>query len=53
MRAAMHPLNDRSQVMLCGNPQMITDTKDLLQSMGLKKNLRHNPGNITVEQYWK
>ena len=52
-RACKQPLNDRSQVMLCGNPQMITDTKELLQSMGLKKNLRRDPGNITVEQYWK
>lgn len=46
-------LNPKSQVMLCGNPQMITDTKTLLESMGLKKNLRSKPGNITVEQYWK
>jgi len=45
-------LNSNSQVMLCGNPQMITDTKDLLISLGLKKNLRRDPGNITVEQYW-
>ena len=46
-------MNPNSQVMLCGNPQMITDTKTLLESMGLKKNLRRTPGNITVEQYWK
>lgn len=52
-RACKQVLNERSQVMLCGNPQMITDTKDLLQSMGLTKNLRRKPGNITVEQYWK
>ncbi|MDX1536815.1 ferredoxin--NADP reductase [Arsukibacterium sp.] len=45
-------LNSNSQVMLCGNPQMITDTKNLLISLGLKKNLRRSPGNITVEQYW-
>ena len=45
-------LNSKSQVMLCGNPQMITDTKALLIEMGLSKNLRRNPGNITVEQYW-
>jgi ferredoxin/flavodoxin---NADP+ reductase len=51
--ACGQPLNERSQVMLCGNPQMITDTKALLESMGLKKNLRRTPGNITVEQYWK
>lgn len=42
-----------SQVLLCGNPQMITETKAVLESLGLKKNLRRDPGNITVEQYWK
>lgn len=52
-RSCKQVLNERSQVMLCGNPQMITDTKDMLHSMGLKKNLRRDPGNITVEQYWK
>ena len=46
-------LSPKSQVMLCGNPQMITDTKAILEGMGLTKNLRRNPGNITVEQYWK
>jgi ferredoxin--NADP+ reductase len=46
------PLTNRSQVMLCGNPDMIKDVKTLLESMGLKKNLRREPGNITVEQYW-
>jgi ferredoxin/flavodoxin---NADP+ reductase len=51
--ACGQPLHNRSQVMLCGNPQMITDTKLLLEAMGLKKNLRRAPGNITVEQYWK
>lgn len=51
-RSCKQILNERSQVMLCGNPQMITDTKDLLLNMGLKKNLRRTPGNITVEQYW-
>lgn len=45
-------LTNRSQVMLCGNPEMIKDTKAALESLGLKKNLRRAPGNITVEQYW-
>ncbi|MDP2714650.1 ferredoxin--NADP reductase [Rheinheimera sp.] len=45
-------LTNRSQVMLCGNPEMIKDSKAMLESMGLKKNLRREPGNITVEQYW-
>ncbi len=51
-RACQQTLNNRSQVMLCGNPDMIKDTKTTLESLGLKKNLRRAPGNITVEQYW-
>ncbi|MDR7120423.1 ferredoxin--NADP reductase [Rheinheimera soli] len=46
-------LDLQSQVLLCGNPQMITETKAVLESLGLKKNLRRDPGQITVEQYWK
>lgn len=46
-------LDADSQVMLCGNPQMINDTKAVLELLGLKKNLRRDPGQVTVEQYWK
>ena len=42
-----------SQVMLCGNPAMITDTREALEAKGLRKNLRKEPGHITVENYWK
>lgn len=51
-RACQQSLTNRSQVMLCGNPEMIKDTKTTLEGLGLKKNLRREPGNITVEQYW-
>lgn len=51
--ACNQPLDSRSQIMLCGNPQMITETRQTLETLGLKKNLRSKPGNITVEQYWK
>lgn len=50
--ACQQSLNSRSQVMLCGNPDMIRDSKTTLESLGLKKNLRRDQGNITVEQYW-
>lgn len=50
--ACRQGLNSHSQVMLCGNPDMIKDTKATLESLGLTKNLRREPGNITVEQYW-
>lgn len=41
-----------SQVMLCGNPAMITDTQTLLIERGLRKNLKRNPGHISMERYW-
>ncbi|MGB0893631.1 MAG: ferredoxin--NADP reductase [Parashewanella sp.] len=41
-----------SQVMICGNPGMITDAQQALFDKGLKKNLRRAPGNVTVEKYW-
>ena len=41
-----------SQVMLCGNPEMITHAQQVLKELGLTKNLRRAPGQITVEKYW-
>lgn len=41
-----------SQVLLCGNPQMITDTTKVLLERGLKKHRRSDPGQITSEHYW-
>ncbi len=41
-----------SQVMLCGNPQMVMDTMNVLITRGLKKNKRSDPGQISVENYW-
>ena len=43
---------DIAQVMICGNPQMVQDTRKVLQERGFKKNLRRKPGNITTENYW-
>ena len=43
---------DQSQVMICGNPEMVKDTRAVLQERGLAKNLRRKPGNITTENYW-
>jgi ferredoxin--NADP+ reductase len=43
---------ERSQVMICGNPDMVRDTSLMLEARGLKKNRRKAPGHITVENYW-
>jgi len=41
-----------SQVMICGNPDMLVDTRNALKEKGLMKNLRRSPGHITTESYW-
>lgn len=46
------PFNpETSHVMLCGNPQMVEDTKEALKARGLTMN-RRGEGNIAVENYW-
>lgn len=42
---------ESSHVMLCGNPQMVEDTKEALKAIGLTMN-RRGEGNIAVENYW-
>jgi ferredoxin/flavodoxin---NADP+ reductase len=41
-----------SQVMLCGNPDMLKDTSTALGERGLRKNRRRSPGHITSESFW-
>lgn len=42
---------DSTHVMLCGNPEMVEDTKETLKRLGLEMN-RRGEGNIAVENYW-
>src|SRR5690606_8696563 len=39
-------------VMLCGNPQMVTDLRGMLQDRGFRAPRRGRPGNLAVENYW-
>ncbi|MCR3755069.1 MAG: flavodoxin/ferredoxin-NADP(+) reductase [Candidatus Westeberhardia cardiocondylae] len=44
---------ENSHVMLCGNPNMVSDTVMLLEDdRGMKKNSKNRLGNITIERYW-
>ena len=43
---------ERSQFMLCGNPQMLKDVAAALAARGLRKHRRRAPGHITVESFW-
>jgi ferredoxin/flavodoxin---NADP+ reductase len=53
LEAAGAPISaERSQFMLCGNPQMLKDMQAVLTARGLKKHRRRAPGQITVESFW-
>ncbi len=41
-----------TQVMLCGNPDMVKATSATLAARGLQRNRRREPGQISVENYW-
>lgn len=43
---------EKSQIMLCGNPDMVKESVEVLKERGFKKNRRRAPGQITVENYW-
>jgi len=51
-RAALDIRPETSQIMICGNPEMVKDTSAILQARGLERNRRRTPGHITVEKYW-
>jgi len=41
-----------SHVMLCGNPGMVKDAVDVLQSRGFRDNRPKQPGQLSYESYW-
>jgi len=43
---------ETSQVMLCGNPDMLKDAAAALIERGMRKHRRRAPGHITVESFW-
>lgn len=44
---------ENSHIMLCGNPQMVRDTQQLLKdSRDMRKHFRRKPGHMSSEQYW-
>jgi len=48
----MNQFPDNSHFMICGNPQMVKDTTQLLLAQGFTRHRRAESGHITVEQYW-
>lgn len=51
-RAGLQISPQSSQIMICGNPDMVKSTQAVLESRGLARNRRRTPGQITVENYW-
>ncbi|BAU72502.1 ferredoxin--NADP reductase [Metapseudomonas furukawaii] len=43
---------EHSRVMLCGNPQMIEDTRAVLKARDMHLSLTRRPGQVAVENYW-
>jgi len=44
--------HDWSRFMLCGNPEMVEQTRKLLKDRGFKNDRKLEPGHIAVENYW-
>jgi ferredoxin--NADP+ reductase len=43
---------EHSRLMVCGNPQMIEDTRESLRQRDLQLALTRRPGQVAVENYW-
>jgi len=43
---------EHSRIMLCGNPQMIEDTRAVLKARDLNLAMTRRPGQVAVENYW-
>ncbi len=51
-RAGLALTAENSHAMLCGNPAMVDDVQKLLESRGMRRHRRREPGHVTVETYW-
>lgn len=43
---------DRARILICGNPQMLDDLRDILQARGLRPDRSREPGNFASENFW-
>lgn len=44
--------HERSRIMLCGNPEMVQDSRGILVERGFRMSRREEPGHLAVENYW-
>ncbi|MFC5476316.1 ferredoxin--NADP reductase [Paraherbaspirillum soli] len=51
--AAGRPITvEAARIMICGNPQMISETREILHQRGLRPCRRALPGQFVTEDYW-
>lgn len=43
---------EHSRVLICGNPEMVDETRKLLRQRDLQLSLTRRPGQVAVENYW-
>lgn len=43
---------EHSRVMICGNPEMIEETRTVLKTRDMQLSLTRRPGQVAVENYW-
>jgi ferredoxin--NADP+ reductase len=43
---------EQSRIMICGNPDMVKQTREILIDRGLAMSRKDNKANIVVENYW-
>ena len=46
------PTPENTHVFVCGNPKMIEDMVEILESDGYREHTRREPGQVHVERYW-
>jgi len=44
-------IDENSHIMMCGNSAMLTSVTEILETRGLRKHRRREPGHITTEKY--
>ncbi len=50
--AGLRMTPEASRVLICGNPQMVDDTRKLFKQRGMQLSLTRKPGQVAVENYW-
>lgn len=43
---------ERARLLICGNPQMLDDLRDVLRERGLRIDRGREPGHFATENYW-